>query len=165
MTVTAERSILADRELIDMLASEPELLAIADALVATTRPATARSARWTRTRLASVAAALALVAAGAALLSLSRWEGAPDLAERALAAVGTGPVLHVQLEQSTTPSQSLVDLRDGSVIPRQLRTEIWFDGGRGLKKTVVALDGHRLDEFLETNEGGWTQGGPIYTCA
>lgn len=156
-----QTTVFDDEELAALLRSEPELLAIADAIVATqTRQARRVSVR----RLAPAAVALAAAVAAIALLALSPIDGSPSLAERALAAVGDRPVLHVAIEQPAT-GWPLVDLRTGAQIPRTLRTEIWFDEQRELKRTLSTLDGHVLDEVLETREGGWTRGGRVYTCA
>ena len=172
MTSTTPKSAFADDELVQMLGSNPALLAIADALIATTEPvelisqapSATRSRGWLGKRLLPAVAALAVVAGASTLVTLP-WEGAPSLADRALAAVGTRPVLHIQLEQTTETPQTQIDLRDGSPILRRAQTEIWFDRSSNSKKTVVKLDGVVLDEFLETSKGSWTQGGPVYTCA
>ena len=42
--------------------------------------------------------------------------------------------------------------------------EVWYDEGHALKKTVVRIGGVATDEMLETQSGGFTQGGVIYTC-
>jgi hypothetical protein len=96
---------------------------------------------------------------------VSPWQGGGGLVDRALAAIGSQPVLHVVITQPSPDGQELVDLTTGRPIPQTQRTEIWFDGSRDLKKTVTTLNGAVLDEMLETAEGGFTRGGPIYTCA
>lgn len=158
--MTRAPSILRDRELLELLAGEPELLAIADALLETQRR---RPRRRRRRWLGATAAALAAAAAAVVLLVISPWGGSPTLAERGLAAVGEGQVLHVAIEQSS--GSPLLDLRTGAAIPRTLRTEIWFDERRGLKRTVTTLAGETVDEMLETPAGGWTRGGRVITCA
>ena len=157
-------SALDDLELVLALGDEPELLAIADALVATRtpEPGAARRPRARRGAAAAGAVLAGVVAAGLMLLVGAPWRGAPTLAERALAAVGNAPVLHVALEE---PGPPLVDLATGAEVPRTLRTEVWFDANRSLKRTVTTLDGQVLDELLETPGGSWTRGGPVYTCA
>jgi hypothetical protein len=160
---TSDRSALRDGELVEMLALEPELLAIADALVQT-RPSTRRLPLPRSRAVAASTVAAVLVAAAVALLLVSPWQGSGGLVDRALAAVGDQEVLHVLIERPAR-DRSLVDIRTGATIPRHYRTEIWFDAERELKKTVGTVDGTLLDETLETAEGGWTQGGPIYTCA
>jgi hypothetical protein len=164
-----ERSLFRDAELVEMLEHDPELLAIADALAATAPGSAAtvarrRLSRRRRGRLASVGAVLAVVAAGVGLL-ISPWQGSPSVVERALAAVGQGPVLHFTVEQTQAAGRTLVDLDTGRTIARPLRTDVWYDGDRALKRAVYTIDGKIVDEELDTSEGGWTTGGPIYTCA
>jgi hypothetical protein len=76
-------------------------------------------------------------------------------------------VLHVVIERAgpPPPGQSLIDISTGETITRSARTEIWFDDERDLKKTITRVNGVIVDETLESREGGWSQGGPIYTCA
>jgi hypothetical protein len=115
--------------------------------------------------LAARTGALAAVAVAVVLVLVSPWKGNPTLVKRALAAVGSQPVLHVVIAHSDSSYRPLVSLDTGQAIPRMFRTEVWYDQDRALKKTVSMVDGKVLDEALETREGGWTQTGPIYTCA
>jgi hypothetical protein len=154
-----DRSPLRDDELVRLLARDPELLAVADALVATReRPTRAR-------RRASVLAAAALAVAACALLLVSPWQGGDGFVSRALAAVGDDEVLHVLVSRPAPFGETLVDISSGQTIERASEQEIWFDATRGLEATVSTLDGEALDRTLRTPEGGWTQDGPIYTCA
>jgi hypothetical protein len=123
------------------------------------------SARVTRGRGAAPVLAGALTAAIVALLLFSPWEGSPSLTERAHAAIGDAPVLHIATEQPGSHFGPLVDIETGTIVPQTRQTEVWFDEGRALKKTVDRLDGVVLDEVLETPQGGFTQGGPLITCA
>lgn len=120
--------------------------------------------RW---RLPSVVAAAAVAAAVIAVLLVSPWSGSGGLVQRALAAVGTGPVLHVVTEQSWSPLgwYQAVSLPSGKPIQVTQRQEIWFDQSRDLKKTVTTVNGVAFDQLLETRQGGFTAGGPVYTCA
>lgn len=131
---------------------------------ATTEPKTKLPAR--RWRLPSVAVAAAVAAAVIAVLLVSPWSGSGGLVQRALAAVGSGPVLHVVTEQ---PSPILwykaVSLPSGTPIQVTQRQEIWFDQSRDLKKTVTTLNGVVYDQLLETRQGGFTPSGPVYTCS
>ena len=112
-------------------------------------------------------------AAGLAVLAFAAvafWptsSGGDTLVQRALAAVGTGEVLHVVTEQPL-PSGGWyepVSLPSGTPIEITQRQEIWFDQSRDLKKTVTTLNGFVYDQLLETPQGGFTPGGPVYTCA
>jgi hypothetical protein len=87
------------------------------------------------------------------------------LTQKALAAVGGGPVVHVVVTTSASIGSPVIDVSTGKTIPRIQQTEIWFDGERDLTKSVQALDGRVVDEVLETPQGGWTQAGPIITCS
>ena len=114
------------------------------------------------------AAALAAVVATAvvAVLLVAPWQGGGGLVERALAAVGQGPVLHVVTEQpSPYGFYHPVSLTTGKPIPVTLRQEVWFDQSRDLKKTISTVNGTVSDELLETADGGFTPGGPVYTCS
>jgi hypothetical protein len=154
---------LRDAELLELLAGEPELLAFADAIVSThPAPAIRRRRTW---RLAALAAAAVVLAAAVSVaLTLPGREKA-SLVDRALAAVGEKPVLHVVIARPADAPGSLVAIGTGRPIERTERTEIWFDQGRDLKKTVTTLDGSVLDETLETDEGGFSRSGPTITCA
>jgi hypothetical protein len=150
-------TVFRDAELVELLGDEPELLALADALVVT-------RGRRRGVRPALIAAIAAVVAGVVALALIAPWQGSPTLVDRALAAVGDQPVLHVVVSRPSDP-WSLVEIESGRPIEREARTEIWFDHSRDLKKTVLTDDGERVDEILETAEGGWSRGGPIITCA
>jgi len=129
------------------------------------RLASLRPARRIQRRRAAPVLASALTTAIVALLLVSPWEGSPSLTERARAAIGNAPVLHVVTEQPGSLLGPLVDIKTGKIVPQTRQAEVWFDEGRALKKTVDRLDGAVLDEVLETPQGGFTQGGPLITCA
>ena len=161
-------SPLRDPELVEMLAEEPDLLALADALADTQqrprRLAQRKAAR--RHRWAYVLTATAVAAAAIALLLFAPWNGSSSLVERALAAVGQGPVLHVVTEQPWSGGwYQPVSLATGRPLPVTMRQEIWFAQSRELKKTITTVNGIVYDRLLETSEGGFTPGGPVYTCA
>src|SRR4051812_14682421 len=92
---------------------------------ATSEPETRLGAR--RWKLPSVAVAAALAASVIAVLLVSPWSGRGGLAQRALAAVGTGPVLHVVTEQPEPLGwYQPVSLPSGKPIQVTQRQEIWF---------------------------------------
>lgn len=167
--MTETTSPLRDPELVRLLADEPELLAIADALVETqdgrleTRPLP-RGRRWT---LPSIVVATGVAAAAVALLLVSPWGGSSGLVQRALAAVGTGPVLHVVIEQPVPQSMyNAVALPSGTPIQATERREIWFDQSRDLKKEVATEDGVLFYQVLETPQGAYIpEGNPLNLCA
>jgi len=156
-------SPLRDPELIELLSGEPELLAFADAIVSTRPASTIRRRRaW---RLAALAAAVAVLGAAVSVALTLPWSERARLVDRALAAVGEKPVLHVVIARPADAPGFLVAIDSGRPIERTERTEIWFDQGRDLRKTVTMLDGSVLDATLETDEGGFSRSGPIITCA
>src|SRR5215217_4602765 len=117
--------MVRDVETLEVLRGEPELLAIADAVLATQRR---RRRRPPRRLLVAVAA----VVAAAAVALAAPWEddGGSIVTERALAALpARGPVLHAVLEYRYG---EWVELKSGR--PRQLlaRSESWYDEERQL---------------------------------
>lgn len=88
--------------------------------------------RGRRRRLA-VAALAALVAVCAVVLALPSGDDEDGVLDRALAAVGDGPVLH--LVTRTGMGGTLVDLRTGDRTRLHVEREIWFDPARGFRMT------------------------------
>jgi hypothetical protein len=115
-------------------------------------------------RRAVPALAAVVTAAAVALLLVAPWQGPPTLTERALAAIGDEPVLHVLTERDHW-FPPFVNIETGSERRQKIQTEMWFDEGRALKRTVQRLDGSVIDEMLETPQGGFTRAGPLITCA
>ena len=119
--------------------------------------------RW---RFPSFAVAAAIAVAVVAVLLVSPWSGSSGLVQRALAAVGTGPVLHVVTEQPEPLGwYKPVSLPSGKPIQVTQQQEIWFDQSRDLKKTITSLNGVVIGQLLETSQGGFTPTGPEYTCS
>ena len=104
--------------------------------------ATRRRPRRRRAALLAIAAALIGVACAAALLAWPATRRGPSFADRALAAAGTGPVLHAILEEPY--SRTLVDLRAGERQKLPLRQELWFDPSRGF---------HTIERFQGAVQG------------
>lgn len=159
--MTGTITVWTDPDLADLVADAPELVAIADALVATAPASAVRRRRRRPVRLGVLAAALAAIVG---LVLFAPWNGGgPGLTGRALAALGSDPVLHVVTEQPTIVRY--VDLATGE--PHRLfeRQEIWYDRGRGYVHTITrAPDGSLLADELETPQGGWTLAGPVLDC-
>lgn len=119
-----------------------------------------------RRRLVPAVPVASLVIAAVLLAVAWPFAGGPrGTIERAAAAIGTQPVLHVVFTQTAPNRPQLVSLSDGQPIQQALTTEIWFDASRDLKKTVTRLNGTVIDELLETRAGGFSTSGPRYTCA
>lgn len=122
-------SPLRERELVEMLVPDPELLAIADAVAASVRlPAHAH----VRRRVVVFAGAPILAVAAAVLASVLLWpfSSSPSVLDNALAALGSRPVTHVVLEDSL--GSYLLNLRTGSHTPVSGREEIWYRAGQGM---------------------------------
>lgn len=141
---------LRDRELLELLGEEPELLAIADALVATApvvrRP---RPAETLAISGAVVAAAIA------ALVLLWPFGSSPSVLENALAAIGSRPITHVVLESDL--GSFWLDLRTGKRTPTSGRQEYWYQPGRGLLMQWTFPGARPQREFLPWTPPG---GGP-----
>lgn len=149
----------ADREVLELLGEEPELLAIADAIAAT--QATARRRR-PLSRLLLVAAALAALIV---MPLATPWERSrTSIVDKALGALGDREVIYLVLERESS-DPLLVDLRTGAERPTRYRTEIWFDERRGLERVVTRTNGRTSDVQLSTPEGVWTPEGRVFTCA
>jgi hypothetical protein len=154
--MSARVDVLREPDIVILLRDEPELLAVADA-IATTRPV----ARRKRARPASLAVALALLLA---LATLNLWGGdRASLMERALAAVGEGPVVHAVIRAPT--ENVYVDLQTGERTPHQLETEIWFDQERKLEHTITRVEGHVVDEALLSPASDTGSNPTVYSCA
>lgn len=173
--MTAARWLFREDDLVELLVDEPELFALADALAACenerlrnrySQPLVAPSHRRLLTARRGVASvAIVVGVAAAALLLVAPWRGEPSLTEKALAAVGDLPVLHVVVSEPEVFGGPVVDVNSGRTLARTLQTEVWFDQELGVKKTIWTLDGEVLDAELDTKHGRWTRSGPVYTCA
>src|SRR5689334_14850891 len=114
-------AVLHDRELLELLADDPALLAIADAIAATG----ARSQRRRPPRRLLLAVVALVVAASVALIA--PWSTSRGgVVQKALAAVSSNSVLHVVLV-SPLAGESTVNLKTGTSKPAVLRVEQWFD--------------------------------------
>lgn len=118
-------------------------------------------------RFSRLALAAAAVAVGIAVVVVAPWGDSGGFADRALAALGSGPVLHVVAHTEGPTGGRLMDLSTGATTPiiQEQELEIWYDHERGLKHTILRSDGKIVDDTLETPEGGYTPGGIIYDCA
>ncbi len=145
---------LTDRELLALCADDPRLLAIADAVGETQRPAT----RLPRGRVLGGAVALA---AAVALALVAPWhERGPSFVDRALAAVGTGPVLHA-IVQYSSDRDVVVEIATGAKRQRVHRTEYWYDAERRTLRTRLLTDGVQLTEIVESPQGTWADVGEL----
>ena len=126
-------------------------------------PEPTRSSEWdavlrdARPRRRSLALQLALatgVAALAALFVAAPWQGGErvGILDRALAAVGDEPVLHIVFRGGWGGTR--VDLETGERQPVYGEREFWFDSSRNLVHEIVRLGGVVENETLyKRNEG------------
>jgi hypothetical protein len=155
-------AVSLDLEVIELLSDVPDLLAVADAIAATHEAPHRRFVAPGAVRLGAVAA---IVVVAALLALISPWDGrGGGFVGRALAALGHGRVIHL-VSVSEVTGRTVVDLHTGAETPVQTTTEIWFDGRRGLQRTVVRVNGSTSLDELQTPAGAWTGSGRVYTCA
>lgn len=132
MTRLRSRRPLDDPEVLELLVDEPELLAISDAIAATQqRP---------RSRRTFAMASTATAAAIAALSFYGLLAGGDALADRALAAVGSGPLLHLVAERDDL-SEILVDPSSGRARPSRIQLEVWLDTTTGRTRSATSRNG------------------------
>ena len=135
---------IRDPEVLEALRDKPELLALADAVAETQRPARAKQ----RYRLARPTALLA--AGAAAVLVALFWPGGGGgngILERALAAIGRGQVLHLVVRVPV--EEELVNLETGkTTVPPGYVIESWSD--RNLKRfhMIFRWKGRTVGEVL-----------------
>jgi hypothetical protein len=131
---------LEDRELVDVLADRPDLLAVADAVALTQR----------RRRAPRRGAAIAVIAAAAAgvLLAAPWGDRGPGVLDGALAAIGTGPVIHAVVEYSG--DDAIVDLGTGKSTRRVHRMEFWYDESRLAFRSRLSTDGVQTTDGVTT---------------
>lgn len=150
--------VLADREVLELLADEPELLAIADAVAATQPPRRRRR----RPRIVAFAAALLVVVA---IVALVPQQGHDDpLLSNALAAIGPRPVVHAVIE-ARLPQNDVVDLGTGRRQPQTVSLEYWYDESQRRLRTVVRRGRVVVEEFLQTSSRSVSGGGPVQAAA
>ncbi len=102
-----------------------------------------------------------LAAAALAIALIAPWGHGRSftgsaVAERALVAIGSGPVLHVVLRQET--DSSYIDLASGQERPAADIEEIWYDSERHfehLKDSSELIPDSESHEILQTPTGTW----------
>ena len=106
-----------------------------------------RGRRW---RLRSVAAAAAVAVAVVAVLLVSPWSGTDGgLVQRALAAVGTGPVMHIVMEEP--PNTVNVNLKTGRETGGTFRVETWADRLNNRYQTIFSEGNRLVSDYVGTN--------------
>ena len=142
----------ADREILDLFRERPDLLAVADAVSATQAPAKAPRARSRMLGVAVVPAVAALAAVVLLVLAAPWRNEGPSIDsrlffQRALAVVGTRPVLHFVIEYSS-PNDVIVNLSTGEERSSVHRTEFWNDRRRHLMRVRWSTDGGPSGEIV-----------------
>jgi hypothetical protein len=148
--------VWTDPDLAPVVREEPELAAIADAF----REAMITvQQRAPRRRLRRVYVLAATIAVGLSAGLIASWSGADraGIVDRALAAIGTRPVLHVVIQAPA--HANVIDLKTASASALPQETEIWFDESRSLKHTVVRVGSNVLLNEVETANGWFTPAG------
>ena len=109
-----------------------------------------------------IALAAALVATAAAVVGITApWRGGEAFTlDRALAAIGGGPVIHAVVEASA-PDAVVLDLTTGSERPIVQRNEYWYDAERSLLRTRISFDETVRSEILETPRGAVSDAGRV----
>jgi hypothetical protein len=135
---------IRDREVLEELRDDAELLAVADA-VAETQRLNRRFRPWRAATVVAIAAALFL------LVLASPWDrGGGDglVLDRALASIDTrGPVLHAVISFS---DGWRVELATGKTTRRETIAEVWYDKERRLARFVATRDGKALADRTVT---------------
>lgn len=164
-----DRIVLRDPELIELLADEPELLAILDAYAVTQaeewQAATALRRRGFKPNRPvarrGLAAAVGVAIVIAVALLPARLGSDVSIVEHALAGVSAGPVLHAALEVpvdnvTLAPgpvSFTVVDPESGHERRASVVVELWYDANRGLLRLLQRNEGAVTWELLETRAG------------
>lgn len=166
--MSTTHDVWTDPELRDLALSQPELLAVADAL-SSAPGVDARAGKGRRFDVGRLAAAAAALAAVAVVALIAPWgrSGRDGLNSLALAAIGSQPVLHVVAEETFPPTAELIDIASGQARPvsEEQQLEIWYDADQGLKHTITRSGSTLIDDVLETPAGGFSPGGIVYDCA
>jgi hypothetical protein len=143
---------LRDPEILEVLHDEPELLALADAVAETQRPARSRRARRMVPRAIAVAGVAAAILV--AVLLAPGGNGNHAILGRALAAIGNGRVLHLVMQTRT--GTVLVDLTSGRRTVETAQIESWTDRNFQRDHLVMRVRGHVADLLLpeDRKKGG-----------
>lgn len=123
------------RQALDRLVPEPARKPAWDVVLRDARP-----------RRRSLTLQIAVAAGAAALVALfvtAPWRGTERVGvlDKALAAVGDGPVLHVVLRDDLQTGASLVDLRTRNRKPVSGTKEFWYDARRGRVREISRFGG------------------------
>jgi hypothetical protein len=154
---------LRDVEVIELLADEPELLAIADAVAATQPRPTSLKRRRMVVRGAIVAAAA--IAATAVVLAAPQSHSGVVIGNaraailiRVLAALGSGQIMHVVREGPA--GTHYVDLKTGTRTPAVLSEELWTNRHGFRVHLVERVNGRVVGDLRPGDRGVGVYAGP-----
>jgi hypothetical protein len=159
---------LRDVEVIELLADDPELLAIADAVTATQPKPAASGRRRLFVVRAAVLAAAAIVVVALVLAAPQGHSGSvlgggvgsarAAILTRALAALGNGQIMHVIKEGPA--GTHYVDLKTGKRTPVVLREELWTIRHGGRLHLVERVNGRVVGDLRPGDRGVGDYAGP-----
>jgi hypothetical protein len=140
------------REVVDVLHDDPALLRLAERVAALAEePSEAAARRRRRLVPAAAAAVMAVVVIGVVGVLLTGGQ-APDLSERALAAIGGKPVLYASVAQ-TVASDRTVELASGRQTAARLTVESWLDEETGRLHILQRRNGGLIGNTLGSVSG------------
>lgn len=156
--------VLRDPEVLRLLADEPKLLAIADAIYATLGSDYRRRQRRLRAGRLGVLATVVVIAVILGLLQPWRAGGGGIVAEALAAVPARGPVVHSVL-RTEVPGEHLVELSSGRDVPEIVELEFWFDERHERLHMVVRREGVVVGDLLLTPKGAISAAGRVITAA
>jgi hypothetical protein len=148
-----------DPELLNLLREDPDLLAIVDAAQETMRPAPKPRAP-SRLSSRSLVALGGVLAVGVAIVVLTSGQSGPGFEQRALAAVGSGQIAHVELS-SLSRSSEIVTIKSGAARPEALTEDYWFDFSQHRLRAITRRGNSIVADTTETIKGGSSAAGPV----
>lgn len=135
------RRVFSDPEVLELFENEPELVAVVDAIAAT-QPQPNNVMR----RAARIGLAATLAIAAVAVATLAPWRGdGGGIEERALAAIGSGEVVHAVLTTRVPKDVLVIELTTGKRVEPTVELESWFDRRRSQVRTLMRRDGVVVD--------------------
>jgi hypothetical protein len=154
--------VIQDREVLEELRDEPELLAIAD----TVHGALGRAERERRQRrivYRSVTISGAFAAALIVALVVQPWGGGRNafIADALAAVPGRGPVIHTEL-RAVVPGAEIIAVRTGSAKPVFLTLEFWYLPDQNRLRTLVRSGEETLTSYTSTPQASIAAAGSSY---
>jgi hypothetical protein len=116
--------------------------------------------RWQRSYANRFVAAASLAAAAAVILLVGLPRGGHvSVTDRALAAVGSGPVVHL-IQPSPDPNQAMIDIASGAETIPTRQVEMWIDASRGVIHELDRVNAAIVADDLLTPKGtySWESG-------